>query len=118
MKAKNYTKKGEVTMIKTIKTYDVETARGVARFVNGYQEIVRMSRDHRISAKDAIVDMKAAIRKAGLTIGEQFVIAKVSQTGEYVHGEEKHLFFSACEKIAKVFHDEQYGEIEILRYTH
>ncbi|MBA4542038.1 hypothetical protein H1164_03865 [Thermoactinomyces daqus] len=105
-------------MIKTIRTYEVEKVSGVARFINSYAKIYEMTRDHRIDAKDAIADMRAAIKKADLSVGEKFAVIKASSTSEYLYDEEERLFFSACAKIAEVFRAEGYGVMEINRFVY
>lgn len=104
-------------MMKTIKSYDVETVKGVARFLNDGQRVAEMIHDHRIDAKDAVVDFDNALKQAELTGVELAAVELVRECGVDLTLDAKRTFFAACRKIAAVFRAQEYGRLEITKYA-
>lgn len=103
-------------MMKTIRSYDVETVSGVARFLNDGQRIEEMTYDHRIDAKDAVVDFDRAIKQAELTPKESAAVELVRECGVELTYDAKRTFFDACRKIAAAFRAQEYGRLEISKF--
>lgn len=103
-------------MMKTIKSYDVETVKGVARFLNDGQRITEMLHDYRVDAKDAVIDFNNAVKQAELTGVELAAVELVRECGVELTLDAKRIFFAACRKIASVFRAQEYGRMEITKY--
>lgn len=104
-------------MMKTIKSYDVETVKGVARFLNDGQRIEEMTYDPRINTADALIDFNNAVKNAELTGVELAAVELVRECGVDLTLDAKRTFFAACRKISNVFRAQEYGRLEITKYA-
>lgn len=103
-------------MMKTIRSYDVEKRRGVKRFIHDSELIKVMTYDHRIDAKDALIDFWDAVKRAGLTQAESSAVNLVMECDVILPIHTEVVFDDACRKIAKVFKKQNYGRMEITKF--
>lgn len=102
-------------MVKTIRSYDVESVGGVIRFIHDSERIKEMIHDHRNDAKDAVIDFDNAVKQAELTPQESAAVELVRECGVELTQSARYIFVGACQKIAKVFRAQEYGRLEIMR---